>query len=91
MLLINQCLDKLHLYQVEKASLGLLNQPLLPPDLDPIDPLPNPDLPHHEDDLHDDLELGEVEADDGERQNGRVELAKSPGVYTSTIMLFWVL
>ena len=89
MLLINQHLDKLHFYRMEKIALGLLGQSLLSSDYDPVDPLPTCD--HDMDNFHDDSELGEVEADEDQRQNGIVELAGTQGMLYIMLIVLIVL
>lgn len=47
MLVNNQQLDKLASFRAEKTAVGLLNQPLLPPGVVPIDPDTNHDGNSH--------------------------------------------
>ncbi|KAG2038481.1 hypothetical protein BDR03DRAFT_1009931 [Suillus americanus] len=79
MLIHNQWLDKLASFQAEKTAAGLLNQPLLPLGVVPIDPdansevLDNPDFFLY----HDDLDLEDaIEDNGGDEAQVVVQLAK---------------
>ncbi|KAG2030481.1 hypothetical protein BDR03DRAFT_936643 [Suillus americanus] len=80
-LVTNQRLDKLASFQAEKFAIGLLDQPLLPPGVAPIDP----DTNHHDPDFflyRDDQDMEDAVVDEGDEEaEVIVQLAKrqAPG------------